>query len=233
MACPGGTDVRIRLGRGRQIVIEGDEYNTAFFDRGPKFLHYRPHLFLLGPVEFDHADIYRDLDAVMTAFRAGAAQVPRHGAVIVNAFSDSAVGRNRRRRGDGHDGGPDPDCTLQLCGFADSIGSAAATMRWQDSEFELVVPMDGRHNLHNAAMAAGRGRHRGTANGRRRRLDRPLPRRRSSPADRGRGRRHHGCRRLRPPPHRPGGNHRGSPGTMARPTTGGSVRATLSHRGPP
>ncbi|HPA82130.1 MAG TPA: Mur ligase domain-containing protein, partial [Thermoanaerobaculales bacterium] len=57
-----------RLGGGRQIVIEGDEYNTAFFDRGPKFLHYRPHLFVLGPVEFDHGDIYRDLDAVMTAF---------------------------------------------------------------------------------------------------------------------------------------------------------------------
>ncbi len=80
-----------RLGDGRWLVIEGDEYNTAFFDRGPKFLHYRPHLFILGPVEFDHADLYPNLDAVLTAFRAGAAQVPRHGAVVVNAWSDGAL----------------------------------------------------------------------------------------------------------------------------------------------
>ncbi len=143
-----------RLGRGRQIVIEGDEYNTAFFDRGPKFLHYRPHVFVLGPVEFDHADIYRDLDAVMTAFRSGAAQVPRNGAVIVNAFSLSAVEATRDAAATVTTVGPGPDCTLQLTRFADSSGSATATMRWQDSEFELSIPMNGSHNLHNAAMAA-------------------------------------------------------------------------------
>ena len=66
-----------------KLVIEGDEYNTAFFDRGAKFLHYRPHLFLVGPVEFDHGDLYPNLEAVLTAFRAGTAQVPRTGAVIV------------------------------------------------------------------------------------------------------------------------------------------------------
>jgi UDP-N-acetylmuramate: L-alanyl-gamma-D-glutamyl-meso-diaminopimelate ligase len=58
-----------RLGRGGQIVIEGDEYDTAFFDKGPKFLHYRPRIAILTSVEFDHADIYRDLDHVKSAFR--------------------------------------------------------------------------------------------------------------------------------------------------------------------
>ncbi len=77
------------------MVIEGDEYNTAFFDRGPKFLHYRPHLFILGPVEFDHADLYPNLDAVLTAFRAGTAQVPKSGAVVVNAWSEHAVAATR------------------------------------------------------------------------------------------------------------------------------------------
>jgi UDP-N-acetylmuramate: L-alanyl-gamma-D-glutamyl-meso-diaminopimelate ligase len=143
-----------RLGGGRQIVIEGDEYNTAFFDRGPKFLHYRPHIFLLGPVEFDHADIYRDLDAVMTAFRAGVAQVPRHGSVVVNAFSDNAVVAAHGAASTVTTVGPDSNCTLELGGFTDRIGSASARMRWRGSEFELVVPMNGRHNLHNAAMAA-------------------------------------------------------------------------------
>jgi len=79
------------LGNGPHLVIEGDEYNSAFFDRGPKFLHYRPHLFLVGPVEYDHADLYPNLDAVLTAFRAGSAQVPRDGAVIANAWNEGAL----------------------------------------------------------------------------------------------------------------------------------------------
>jgi UDP-N-acetylmuramate: L-alanyl-gamma-D-glutamyl-meso-diaminopimelate ligase len=59
-----------RLGGGREFVIEGDEYDTAFFDKGPKFLHYRPHGAILTAVEFDHADIYRDLEHVKSSFRA-------------------------------------------------------------------------------------------------------------------------------------------------------------------
>jgi UDP-N-acetylmuramate: L-alanyl-gamma-D-glutamyl-meso-diaminopimelate ligase len=57
-----------RLGSGQFFVIEGDEYDTAFFDKGPKFLHYRPQAVLLTAVEFDHADIYRDLEHVKEAF---------------------------------------------------------------------------------------------------------------------------------------------------------------------
>src|SRR6185295_15498456 len=58
-----------KLGHGEWFVIEGDEYDTAFFDKGPKFLHYRPQALLLTAVEFDHADIYRDLEHVKEAFR--------------------------------------------------------------------------------------------------------------------------------------------------------------------
>src|SRR2546427_977726 len=58
-----------KLGEGPVFVVEGDEYDTAFFDKGPKFLHYRPQAVLLTAVEFDHADIYRDLDHVKSAFR--------------------------------------------------------------------------------------------------------------------------------------------------------------------
>ncbi len=56
-------------GTGEHVVLEGDEYDTAFFDKGPKFLHYRPRHVILTSVEFDHADIYRDLDHVKSAFR--------------------------------------------------------------------------------------------------------------------------------------------------------------------
>ena len=58
-----------KLGNGTHFVVEGDEYDTAFFDKGPKFLHYRPQALLLTAVEFDHADIYRDLEHVKEAFR--------------------------------------------------------------------------------------------------------------------------------------------------------------------
>ncbi len=62
-------DSNYRLGRGDFVVIEGDEYDTAFFDKGPKFLHYRPTATVLTGIEFDHADIYRDLEHVTSAFR--------------------------------------------------------------------------------------------------------------------------------------------------------------------
>jgi UDP-N-acetylmuramate: L-alanyl-gamma-D-glutamyl-meso-diaminopimelate ligase len=61
-------DSNYRLGQGDVLVVEGDEYDTAFFDKGPKFLHYRPAVTLLTGIEFDHADIYRDIDHVQSAF---------------------------------------------------------------------------------------------------------------------------------------------------------------------
>jgi len=57
-----------RLGKGEFIVIEGDEYDTAYFDKGPKFLHYDPHMAVITSVEFDHADIFKDIDQVKKAF---------------------------------------------------------------------------------------------------------------------------------------------------------------------
>jgi len=70
------------LGRGEAFVIEGDEYDSAYFDKGPKFMHYRPDTALVGTVEFDHADIYRDLDEVETVFRRLTNLVPRRGLVV-------------------------------------------------------------------------------------------------------------------------------------------------------
>jgi UDP-N-acetylmuramate: L-alanyl-gamma-D-glutamyl-meso-diaminopimelate ligase len=71
-----------RLGRGKHFILEGDEYDTAFFDKGPKFLHYFPDSIILTSVEFDHADIYKDLDAVETAFKRLVNLVPRRGRVV-------------------------------------------------------------------------------------------------------------------------------------------------------
>jgi UDP-N-acetylmuramate: L-alanyl-gamma-D-glutamyl-meso-diaminopimelate ligase len=70
------------LGDGHEFIIEGDEYDTAFFDKGPKFLHYFPDAVILTSVEFDHADIYKNLDEVKTAFKRLVNLVPRRGLVI-------------------------------------------------------------------------------------------------------------------------------------------------------
>ena len=80
-----------RLGAGHDFVIEGDEYDTAFFDKGPKFLHYRAHGCVLTGVEFDHADIYRDLEHVKSSFRALSAQMEAGRVMAVCADSPAAL----------------------------------------------------------------------------------------------------------------------------------------------
>jgi UDP-N-acetylmuramate: L-alanyl-gamma-D-glutamyl-meso-diaminopimelate ligase len=142
-----------RLGQGPWMAIEGDEYNTSFFDRGPKFLHYRPHLFLLGPVELDHRDLYRDLDAVLTAFRAGTAQVPRHGAVLVNAGSEAALAACRDASAPLVTVGPSTSCDLCIKAVRVRAEGSAADLIWQGRPLSLELPMAGRHNLENAALA--------------------------------------------------------------------------------
>ena len=152
-----------RLGRGAHLVIEGDEYNAAFFDRGPKFLHYRPHLFLIGPVEFDHADLYPNLEGVLTAFRAGAAQVPKHGAVIVNAWSEGAVAATRDATAPLIRVGPDIESALRLLSWQAEGDRTVAELDWRGERLALELPLAGVHNLHNAAMAVAAAIFVGTA----------------------------------------------------------------------
>jgi UDP-N-acetylmuramate: L-alanyl-gamma-D-glutamyl-meso-diaminopimelate ligase len=78
------------LADGQHFIVEGDEYDTAFFDKGPKFLHYFPDSVILTSVEFDHADIYKDLDAVETAFKRLVNLVPRRGRIVGFDSGESA-----------------------------------------------------------------------------------------------------------------------------------------------
>ncbi len=79
---PQNFETSYRIGTGPAFVIEGDEYDTAFFDKGPKFMHYRPDTALIGTVEFDHADIYRDEIEVKRVFRWLTNIVPRRGLIV-------------------------------------------------------------------------------------------------------------------------------------------------------
>ena len=142
-----------RVGGGTFLVIEGDEYNTAFFDRGPKFLHYRPRHFLIGSVEFDHADLYPDLEAVLTAFRAGAAQVPRDGSVVVNTWSEGAIAAARDATAPLIRVGPHSDCELRILSWEAAADRSRAKITWRGQASTLEIPQTGFHNLQNAAMA--------------------------------------------------------------------------------
>jgi UDP-N-acetylmuramate: L-alanyl-gamma-D-glutamyl-meso-diaminopimelate ligase len=73
-----------QLGTGDYFVLEGDEYDTAFFDKGPKFLHYRPRMLILNAVEFDHADIYKDLAHVVSSFDKLVSLLPKDGVILAD-----------------------------------------------------------------------------------------------------------------------------------------------------
>lgn len=81
-----------RLGKGTYFVVEGDEYDTAFFDKGPKFLHYEPKICVLTSVEFDHADIFPNLEAVENAFSRLVQSIPQDGLLIAN-YDDPGASR--------------------------------------------------------------------------------------------------------------------------------------------
>jgi UDP-N-acetylmuramate: L-alanyl-gamma-D-glutamyl-meso-diaminopimelate ligase len=141
-----------RLGNGGWTVVEGDEYNTAFFDKGPKFLHYHPELFVVGNVEFDHGDIYPDFGAIVAAFRAGVAQVGRGGHVLANADDQGA-----RDVATGHPRtvwyGTSPAAALACAAWGHAEGRLCATLRWEGATFDLETPLVGRHNLDNLMAA--------------------------------------------------------------------------------
>lgn len=144
-----------RLGKGGWTVVEGDEYNTAFFDRGPKFLHYAPHLFVVHNVEFDHGDIYPDLAAILAAFRAGTARARPDGVVLANLDDPGAreAAANARRLvwyGTG------PKADLRCLEWRAESAGISADLEWEGSRFSVEVPLAGRHNLSNllAACAA-------------------------------------------------------------------------------
>jgi UDP-N-acetylmuramate: L-alanyl-gamma-D-glutamyl-meso-diaminopimelate ligase len=144
------------LGAGAPFVIEGDEYDTAYFDKGSKFLHYRPQLAILTSVEFDHADIFRDLDAVRGSFAAFLDLLPADGHLV--ACADHAGVRELIQD-------HPPACPVTWYGTIDAARLRPAALRWENGayRFDLSLngdrpqtfrlPMCGEHNLANAVAA--------------------------------------------------------------------------------
>ncbi len=143
-----------RLGDSAHFILEGDEYDTAFFDKRSKFIHYLPELLVINNIEFDHADIFRDLEDIMTSFRRLLAVVPSEGMVLLNG--DDANCRALA-----------PHCPAPLVevGFSANAGHQITAVSQQGgrSRFTLCgenfeIPLIGDFNVRNAAMAASAAR---------------------------------------------------------------------------
>lgn len=137
------------------FVIEGDEYDSAFFDKRSKFIHYAPHIAVLNNLEFDHADIFRDLADVQRTFVHLTRIVPRNGFVVANGDDTNlrALGAMAWTRvvrvgvGDG--------CDVRIEDFAESPAGASFALSWRGARWARVQwALTGIYNARNAAMAA-------------------------------------------------------------------------------
>jgi UDP-N-acetylmuramate: L-alanyl-gamma-D-glutamyl-meso-diaminopimelate ligase len=137
------------LGESKYFILEGDEYDTAFFDKRSKFVHYLPELLIVNNIEFDHADIFRDLEDVMTSFRRLVAIVPSEGMVLLNADDPNCRALAEKCPAPLVEVGFSPDAGNQIRNVHYSRESSAFTLFGQ--RFEL--PMIGEFNVRNAAMA--------------------------------------------------------------------------------
>jgi UDP-N-acetylmuramate: L-alanyl-gamma-D-glutamyl-meso-diaminopimelate ligase len=159
---PNFNDRSYGLGGGEEFIIEGDEYETAFFDRGPKFLHYHPDELILTSLEYDHADIYPDLASIALQFRRLVNLVPRRGRILI--WGESSELRETVTKA---------FCPVETFGFTPDCDWCAGDILWHDNatEFRVVyrgnevsrirMPLAGRHNVLDAlaavALAYGRG----------------------------------------------------------------------------
>ena len=144
-----------QLGHGKHFILEGDEYDTAFFDKGPKFLHYFPDAVILTSVEFDHADIYKDLDAVETSFKRLVNLVPGRGRIVALDSGESVERCLARAFCRVERYGSSASAMWQLANLRlDSARTSWSVLKngepWADFEF----PLAGEYNVLNATAAA-------------------------------------------------------------------------------
>jgi UDP-N-acetylmuramate: L-alanyl-gamma-D-glutamyl-meso-diaminopimelate ligase len=151
---PQNFQTNFKLGKGPYFVIEGDEYDTAFFDKGPKFLHYNPWITILTSIEFDHADIYRNLDHIIANFRKLIDLVPPEGLLIANGDDSTITAEIKRAK-----------CPVRTYGLSKNGVWRAVDIDVKEDLTRLTIlkagkehvslstPLYGRHNISNLLSA--------------------------------------------------------------------------------
>ena len=151
-------DTSYRIGGGREFVIEGDEYDSAFFDKTAKFLKYLPDIAVVGNIEFDHADIYADLDAIRLTFQRFVNLIPRRGLLLLGSDNADATALRMRAH-----------CRVETFGLADAsdwqahdlvvsgTSTAFQVRRGGVPAGNFEVPLLGAYNVRNALAAIAVG----------------------------------------------------------------------------
>ena len=147
---PGNFDEGARFTDSEFNVIEGDEYDSAFFDKRSKFIHYHPEVAILNNMEFDHADIFDDIEAIRRTFGHMVRLVPTNGLVIINGDDQNCLDVFEK---EGHSPGTrvgfGEECEMRITDI--DYGAASTKFTLHGETFE--IPMNGEYNVRNAAMA--------------------------------------------------------------------------------
>lgn len=148
-------DANFRLGDGAHFVSEGDEYDTAFFDKESKFLHYRPDIAIITSVEFDHADIFDDLDAIKRSFRKFVSLLPEDGLIIAHLDDPNVVEVVKDAPCEVQGYGQSKDLDWSLHDVRAEGGGTHFKVRFHGKEWaDLAVQLPGTHNCLNALAVA-------------------------------------------------------------------------------
>ena len=140
-----------RIGAGPFFVLEGDEYDTAFFDKESKFLHYQPEVAAITSLEFDHADIFDDLDAIKRSFRKFVSLLPPHGLIVANLDDDNVREVIIEAPCAIQSYGLQPDRDWQVTNIRPSAEATVFDLVYENKRFkDITVNLAGRHNCMNA-----------------------------------------------------------------------------------
>jgi len=151
-----------KLGGGPDFVIEGDEYNTAFFDKGPKFMHYHANTLLLNNIEFDHADIYANLEAILDAFRKAVRQVAPEDVIVANGDDANVMSLRGEARARWLTFGWDRGHDASASDAVETPNGTEFTAYWEGKEWtRFRTTLSGEHNVLNALADAVIARLRG------------------------------------------------------------------------
>jgi len=151
---PRNFGVSFRIGNGRSFVIEGDEYDSAFFDKSAKCLKYLPDIAVVGNVEFDHADIYEDVEALRTTFRRFLGLVPANGRVLLGADDDEALALRAYAKAPTETFGLNPESNWRAVDVVYGANATKFKVLHNDSVVgDMNLPLLGAFNVRNALAA--------------------------------------------------------------------------------
>jgi UDP-N-acetylmuramate: L-alanyl-gamma-D-glutamyl-meso-diaminopimelate ligase len=153
----GSDGASYRIGKGKSFVIEGDEYDSAYFDKTAKFLKYLPDIAVVNNIEFDHADIYADLDEVRLAFRRLVNLVPKSGLTLLGVDSPDAAALAPLARSRVQTFGLSSGADWRAAEIRVEQGTTFRVMHGSDDLGEFAMPLLGEHNVRNALVAIAIG----------------------------------------------------------------------------